>query len=97
MGGKYRLTSYTVYPAKSRKDTNRNAVGSVSEIAQNILGLTEEQADRLFFLPIAHEHHEQYSWPAKFEQRYNAATTLEAKAKVAVERIEHFIKTKGRE
>ena len=36
-------------------------------------------------------------WPHKFQTRYDSAKSQKQRAKVAVARIEHFIKTKGAE
>jgi hypothetical protein len=36
-------------------------------------------------------------WPAKFYNAWNVAKSNKARARVAVRRIEHFIKTKGKE
>lgn len=37
------------------------------------------------------------SWPEKFQRAWDAAKTHKARAKVAADRIEHFIKTNGEE
>lgn len=63
--------------------------------ARRALGLTKEQADRLFLLSTMSRSGN--SWPDNFELRFNAATTSRQRAKVAVARIDHFIKTKGAE
>lgn len=52
------------------------------------LGLSRTQADLLFNIE---------DWPDRFYDRYRTATTPAAKARVAVRRIDHFIKTKGAE
>lgn len=62
--------------------------------AQDILGLEKEQARRLFYFSNMHGY---YHWPLKFEDAYLNAKTPRARAKVTVERIEHFIKTNGAE
>ena len=44
--------------------------------------------DRLFFM---------WNWPMNLRKRFYAAKTMRTRAKIAAERIEHFIKTKGAE
>jgi hypothetical protein len=68
----------------------RGATVRIDRTAKRILGLTEDQRDRLFGIGP-------HSWPAKLWFEYRAAKTLEERAAVAVRRIDHFIKTKGRE
>ncbi len=58
------------------------------DIAKELLGLTENQADRLFY-------HEE--WPHEFRDRYNCARSTTQKATVAAKRLARFIKTEGRE
>lgn len=64
-------------------------------VATKILDLTAGQAERLFY--IAGMHYSDIAWPASFAAAYKKAKTPTAKVKVAVARIEHFIKTKGAE
>jgi len=64
------------------------------ECASELLGLTTAQADRLFLIESLHGF---VGWPERFEKAYLAAKTPPERAKVAAERIEHFIKTKGKE
>jgi hypothetical protein len=47
--------------------------------------------------PVGSRHDPQITWPLKFALAYTKAKTLRGKARVAVRRIDHFIKTKGRE
>lgn len=54
------------------------------EEATRVLGLTYDQASRLFYAG---------QWPREFAIRYDNATTPKARAKAAVDRINHFIKT----
>jgi hypothetical protein len=63
--------------------------------ATHALGLTESQAGRLFYLKDWSD--DEQGWPASFSNRYNRATTPKARARIAFERIHHFIKTKGKE
>jgi hypothetical protein len=72
-------------------------IGKTPEMAQEILGLSQEEADRLFFLPASLHEASTLGWPEKYDKAYQAAKTLKGKARVAVRRIEHFIKTKGKE
>lgn len=60
--------------------------------AQKQLQLTKDQAHRLFAYSWADE-----GWPKNFRMGYRLAATKEEKARIAVARIEHFIKTKGQE
>jgi hypothetical protein len=62
------------------------------ERAMKQLGLTSAQAGRLFAYTWASG-----GWPERFKDAYRAATTPRQRVKVAVARIEHFIKTKGAE
>jgi hypothetical protein len=55
------------------------------------LGVPEAQAERLFAYVGDTECDE--GWPIKFAQAYNNAKTARQRARVAVRRIEHFIKT----
>lgn len=57
-------------------------------VGQQALALTENQALNLFFVDY---------WPEPYQTEHRFAKTPEGKAKVAIARIEHFIKTKGRE
>lgn len=59
--------------------------------AGELLGIDNEQEDRLFFLEY---------WPERFSATYTRATDKHQwtrRARIAAERIEHFIKTKGAE
>lgn len=56
--------------------------------AQEHLGLTAEQCDRLFY---------QGGWPAPFKENYGGAKNATHAARIACLRIDHFIKTKGAE
>ena len=60
----------------------------VESNAGKILGLTYAQKDRLFFVN---------SWPSRFKRAYRRAATPLGRARAGVRRIEHFIKTKGKE
>lgn len=60
-------------------------------IARQLLDLDYEQADRLFG-GIGGGN-----WPELFDNAYLKAKTLRGRVRVAARRIEHFIKTEGRE
>lgn len=63
---------------------------------ETALKLTTEEAHRLFIEPKYAET-EIHAWPLKFATRYLKAKTPRQRAKVTSDRIDHFIKTKGRE
>ena len=65
-------------------DIDRN--DDISTRARKLIGT--ETATRLFFTPC---------WPEKFADRWVGAKTFKGRARVAADRIEHFIKTKGKE
>jgi hypothetical protein len=74
------------------------------EHGQKLLGLTKEEGKRLFNTPSdAVFEHERYGeditmyWPLRFAKRYENAKTPRGRASATVARIEHFIKTKGKE
>jgi hypothetical protein len=74
---------------------------SAPHIGQKELGLTHKEACRLFLLDSdwgdsGFEGFEGH-WPHKFIQQYEGAKTNRKKARIAVARIEHFIKTCGKE
>jgi hypothetical protein len=60
----------------------------IEDEAVDLLSLTYAQKERLFFATY---------WPGKFKSAYARAKTPLDRAKVGVRRIEHFIKTKGKE
>lgn len=62
--------------------------------AQTALGLTCEQAGRLFDSVSAIPDD---MWPRKFARAYTNARRPLTRARIAVRRIDHFIKTKGAE
>lgn len=62
----------------------------VAAMARHVLGLTVAQGDKLFCASD--------EWPAQFATRYeNTEPNTKRRARVAYDRIMHFIKTKGRE
>ena len=71
-----------------------------AESAAKILGLTNSQADRLFRLDgdaFRLVQTEEYTWPKRYAAAYRKATTPEGRFKVFVNRVKHFLKTKGAE
>jgi len=54
--------------------------------AIRLLGITEEQADRLFYIE---------AWPSEFYLDYSNTFSFAKMAKVTAERIDYFINTKG--
>jgi hypothetical protein len=81
--------------------------GTSFEAAGDLLGLTDEQTERLFSevdlwpTDTTQEEYEEYGtedkWPYKYARAYVDAVTDSERAKVAAERIDHFIATEGRE
>jgi len=58
----------------------------IQDFAAEELELTEDQSCKLFDV-----------WPREFREAYDGALTDKGRARVAVRRIDHFIKTKGAE
>jgi hypothetical protein len=73
-------------------DTPRKRNSFNYERARKALGLTPKEADRLFAYTWNIG-----AWPEKFLQKYDAAKTPAGRARAAAQRIEHFIKTDGKE
>jgi hypothetical protein len=73
-----------------------NLSDNAEATAQELLGLTSEQAARLFDSP-AERWFSKNLWPQKFVDAYLAAKTPQQRARVTASRIEHFIRTKGAE
>jgi len=76
-------------------EANEAAIGGfgvgIGERARQLLGLTYEQSVRLFHVKAAWVNG---VWPTEFARRYTSTKTTKAeKAKVAAERIDHFIRT----
>lgn len=64
------------------------------------LNLNEDQAHRLFSSPGDWEYsngNEGRKWPEAFANRYNKAKTARGRMNATVARIEHFLKTNGKE
>ncbi len=64
---------------------------NASKVATRRLGISLRQANRLFYLP--NQAGLRSGWPKEFADRHAEAKTQRGRVKVAVERIEHFIKT----
>lgn len=77
-----------------------NFLGDIEEQATRDLGLTYTQQKNLFYLNDMLREEESslgMGWPEKFGKAYKDARTPQGRLYVAIRRIEHFIKTKGRE
>jgi hypothetical protein len=66
---------------------------STAHKARRLLGIDAAAAERLFYL----SEWGYDGWPRKFERAYERCRTPRGRASVAVRRIDHFIKTKGKE
>lgn len=78
---------------------SRNPDGYMYDAAA-ALDLNPAQKRRLFTEPFytgKKKFPADTTWPAKFAARYEKAKTAKTRAKVTSERIDHFIKTKGKE
>lgn len=73
------------------KDTAKKVIRvhgahNVEDMGREALGLTYEQAVRLFHV---------WEWPGRHQEAYEEAKTPEARATVTVDRIDKFIACKG--
>lgn len=66
----------------------RGQVLNNHEAGRLLLGLTSDQAERLFY---------ETNWPDKYYMQYETAKTSRGRARAAANRIDHFIQTKGEE
>lgn len=83
-------------PRVFAKMVKKNVSGDeLGDAAGKLLGLTTEQASRLFYFKDWNDG--EIGWPDKFEIAYENAKTPLQRAKVGVARIERFIKTNGAE
>ena len=64
-------------------------VSNLRSRAKSLIGLKKGFNEDLLF--------EVGGWPTRFEEAYRSAKTQRGRARVAVRRIDHFIKTKGQE
>lgn len=76
-----------------------NTGNFIQDQAIKDLGLTKAQSERLFFFSSMLIGHgaKKGGWPHKFEYEYRNAQTPQGRLYVAIRRVEHFVKTKGRE
>lgn len=65
--------------------------------AERILGITDEQGERLFFFKKWSFRNPLSGWPEKFSDAYKKAKTAKQRAKVTAARIDRFIDTDGAE
>lgn len=65
--------------------------------AASTLGLDLGQRERLFTEPILYNDRDIDGWPEKYAVRYLKAKTANERARATSDRIEHFIKTKGKQ
>jgi hypothetical protein len=70
--------------------------GDVRCNAIEALNITEKQADRLFLIKTQHSSDTDDYWPERYAEAYDKAKTPRQRVRVAIRRIEHFIKTKGK-
>jgi hypothetical protein len=68
----------------------------IEDNAVKFLGLNVEQRDKLFYTKSDQTWIET-GWPKKFDAAYAAAKTPQGRLYVAIRRVEHFIKTKGKQ
>lgn len=68
----------------------------IEEEAIEFLELSGEQRDRLFYTK-SDQTWIKTGWPKKFDAAYAAAKTPQGRLYVAIRRVEHFIKTKGKQ
>lgn len=67
----------------------------IEDVAVKLLDLTDDERERLFFFRSMTGGAN--GWPKRFEDKYRNATTPVERLAVAISRVEHFIKTKGRQ
>jgi len=72
---------------------------TIEDAAIKFLGLTVPESERLFYFRTmgVPGSLRTYGWPEQFEHRYHQATTPADRLQVAIDRVEHFIKTNGEE
>lgn len=62
----------------------QNEPQTMHNLGREALGLTDAQADRLFY---------HWDWPSKYEEAYDMAKTPTARVRATCARINHFIRT----
>jgi hypothetical protein len=84
-----------------RKRFTRTVVRRINKAAcgeaASLLGLTETEACRLFYFKGWDIFRPQLGWPDRFAEAYYHAKTPRQRAQATARRIEHFIRTKGKE
>lgn len=76
---------------------SRLAELDIEEAATELLGLSLEERQKLFFFSEMLYTDDPTGWPEKFEREYKQATTPADRLAVAIRRVEHFLKTNGKE
>ena len=71
-----------------RIDATAAVCGDIHAEAQDLLGITFTESDRLFYCE---------EWPDRLANAYNNAKSATEAAKIAAKRIGRFIRTKGAE
>lgn len=66
--------------------------GNTAEVASKILGITEEEADRLFFVGFGEDP--MFGWSEKDATDYREAKTAKERFKIFKRRVIKFIKTR---
>lgn len=74
--------------SKTLQQSKLKHVINVIPSPYELLAVTQSQGERLFV---------DSAWPKKFRYGYRSATEPKERAEIAAKRIDHFIKTKGRE
>lgn len=80
----------------SKDGTKLLADSTIFRRAKKFFELTQKEAWKLFGPPCSFSS-DGTEWPLSFSKRYKSVKTPRAQARVARDRIEHFIKTKGKE
>lgn len=85
-GGGFTLT------AEAKAIAARESRFDEEVVARRLLGLTDEQARRLFYFTRMGQG---FGWPKHLEAAYEACTTATGRALIGAQRIELFIQTNG--
>jgi hypothetical protein len=80
----------------SKKTVNNNGLNTGNRAAQ-LLGIPAMNGTDAEILSPSDKLFHVSDWPAKYEQAYHHAKSARGRARVAVRRIDHFIKTQGAE
>lgn len=68
-------------------------VVNIRDAAKLILGISEPEADRLFYVKADGRP----GWPAQYQAAYESAATPKERLQVTINRVRHFLKTDGAE